>query len=203
MVLFNGICCGPQSGITSTGNSKHWGQGCKAKCWYLPALLMAIPEAWCYLVYLWMEGFPQNACIAVPVKDSDLSSLLLQKPGSMYLLFSEMEAQDSKTSQSQKRLLALKWGGSSSQIHSSQTSELDDIILILKNIRWSASHLGFSSWYKYKKLRSTDCVTNMTFNRSNSGPVPLLFLQGIKCQAIAEGKWYSDSSPTILTKQIQ
>lgn len=120
----------------------------------------------------------------------------------MHLLFSEMEAQDSKTSQSQKRLLALKWGGSSSQIHSSQTSELDDILL-LKNIRWSASHLGFSSWYKHKKLRSTDCFTNMTFNRSNSGPVPLLFLQGIKCQAIAEGEWYSDSSPTILTKQIQ
>lgn len=59
MVLFNSICCGPQSEIASVGNSRHWGQGCKAKSCYLLVLLMAMPEAWWYLVLV-NEGFPEK-----------------------------------------------------------------------------------------------------------------------------------------------
>lgn len=70
----------------------------------------------------------------VSVKHSDLSSFLLQEPGSMYLLVSKMQTQDSKTSQSQKKkapCLEIR-KALLPRIQSSQTSELDDILLLRK-----------------------------------------------------------------------
>lgn len=184
-------------------NGQSWkpqpvGAGLQGKSCYLLVLLGAMPEAWWHLVHLWMKGSPKSRHRCGSVKHSDLSSLLPQKPGSTYLLFFKMQTQGSKTSQSQKKAPCLEIKSLLPRIQSSQTSELD-AILLLRKMRWSASQLGFSSWYRqahgaevYRLCHSPP----MASNRTNFSPGPLLAgCVGRQMPGQVEGNCYSTPPP--------
>lgn len=73
MVSPNSICCGHKRKTPELETAGTGVRAARQKSCYLLVLFMAMPEAWRYLVYLWVKLSPKNMHHCGSVKYSDIS----------------------------------------------------------------------------------------------------------------------------------